>query len=112
MAAILVGGTLTIKNYYMMTVKVKQLASPKSGRPVANQFEISTNEGLYFQSYNSIILFIPDWVAGERGKIVLDAQYWDYSRTTGKYRNMFLDEGINETRKKIKDGTYQLANLN
>ena len=33
---------------------------------------------------------------------------WDYSVTTGKYRNQFLGEGIKETREKIANGTYKI----
>ena len=62
---------------------------------------------IYFQSYKSIIAF-----CSNDGKITLDEYYWDYSTTTGKYRNQFLQEGIAETRKKIKAGTYTLTNLN
>ena len=51
-------------------------------------------------------------VLNKNGKITLDSYYWDYSVTTGKYRNQFLNEGIAETRKKIKEGIYKLANLN
>ena len=48
----------------------------------------------------------------DNGQIYLDKVYWDYSVTTGKYRNQFLDEGIAETRKKIKEGVYILTDLN
>ena len=48
----------------------------------------------------------------DSGFIYLDKHYWDYSRTTGKYRNEFLGEGIAETRKKIKSGEYRLVDLN
>ena len=78
------------------------------GREVANQFLITTRDGVYFQSYRSTIAFRPN----DGGQVVLDAHYWDYSTTTGKYRNQFLGEDIEETRRKIKDGTYKLANLN
>ncbi|MBV6446389.1 MAG: hypothetical protein IFNCLDLE_02687 [Ignavibacteriaceae bacterium] len=91
-----------------LKIKVSQMESPKSGSPVANQYEIRTDDGVYFQSYRSIIAFRP---YGD-GKIVLDEYYWDYSRTTGKYRNEFLGENTAETRKKIKSGEYILANLN
>ena len=47
-----------------------------------------------------------------KGKIYLDEYYWDYSVTTGKYRNEFLGEGIAETRKKIASGEYILTDLN
>ena len=89
-----------------MKIKVKQMTSSRSGSPVANQFIIYTIEGEYFQSYDSIIAF------NNNGKITLDNNTWDYSRTTSKYRNQFLGEGIAETRAKIESGEYTLADLN
>ena len=83
-----------------MKTKVYQLAK--------NQFEISTPKGIYFQSYNSIIAFKPN----DKRRIQLDSYYWDYSRTTGKYRNQFLNENIAETRAKIESKEYLLTNLN
>ena len=74
---------------------------------VVNQFIISTNNGVLFQSYNSIIAL------KRKGKIYLDKDYWDYSVTTGKYRNRFLgDDSIKETRKRIASGEYILTDLN
>lgn len=90
-----------------MKVKVKQMTSNRSGRPVANQFIIYTREGRYFQSYDSVIAF-----KDNEGNVTLDVDDWDYSRTTGKYRNEFLGEGIAETRSKIESGEYELENLN
>ena len=90
-----------------MKAKVRQLISNNSGNPIANQFEIWTDKGKYFQSYNSTIVFID-----KKGKVFLDEYYWDYSRTTGKYRNQFLGEYKKETEKKIKEGLYILSNLN
>lgn len=87
-------------------MKVSNMTSPR-GHKVPNQFIIRTNEGVYFQSYQSIIALIKN-----DGSVVLDDYYWDYSRTTGKYRNEFLMEGIAETRQKIASGEYQLTNLN
>jgi len=89
-----------------MKIKVKQMTSLRSYRPVANQFIIYTSKGKYFQSYDSII------VAVEDGKITLDENTWNYSRTTGKYRNEFLGEKIAETRAKIESGEYELEDLN
>ena len=95
----------------MDKIKVRNLVSPSSGREVANQFLITihTAEGVkkVFQSYRSVIA-----VQDEHGKITLDKYKWDYSATTGKYRNQFLGEGINDTRKKIEAGIYSLADLN
>ncbi len=90
-----------------MTAKVRQMTSSRSGNPVANQFVIYTDEGTYFQSYNSVIAF-----RDNNRKIILDNYYWDYSRTTSKYRNEFLGEGIADTRAKIESGEYKLADLN
>ena len=78
-----------------------------NGNKIANQFEIRANDGLYFQSYNSVIAVIRN-----DGKIELDEHYWDYSKTTGKYRNLFLNETKKETEAKIKQGVYKLVNLN
>ena len=77
---------------------------------VPNQFIIYAPEATYFQSYESIIVK----TTFENGKKVyyLDEEKWDYSRTTGKYRNSFLGETKKETEKKIKDGIYKLVNLN
>ena len=74
---------------------------------VKNQFLLSTPEGQYFQSYDSIIAFKPN-----SGKTKLDSHYWDYSKTTGKYRNQFLGETKKETEAKIASGEYELTNLN
>ncbi len=89
-----------------MKIKVKQMTSPRSGSPVANQFIIYTSEGEYFQSYDSIIAF------NDNGEITLDENTWNYSRTTSKYRNEFLDETTAETRAKIESGKYELEDLN
>ena len=88
-------------------MKVRNMVS-SSGRKVANQFIIDGDEYTYFQSYETMIAKIHK----DTGFVTLDSAYWDYSRTTGKYRNQFLDENIDETRKKIASGTYLLANLN
>jgi hypothetical protein len=77
------------------------------GNIVMNHFIIYVNNGIFFQSYDSIIAF-----KSNEGKIFLDENDWNYSRTTGKYRNNFLNEGIEETRDKIKKGIYNLTNLN
>lgn len=87
--------------------KVENMNSPRSGHPVANQYIITIDGDKYFQSYRTIIA-----VKKYDGTIVLDENDWNYSRTTAKYRNEFLNENTAETRKKIKDGTYKLENLN
>jgi len=88
--------------------------------PVANQFIIE-EEGhgalgnftlrKTFQSYASTIAIITLWPDGRRD-VVLDAGTWDYSTTTGRYRNQFLGEAKCETEAKIKSGEYKLSELN
>lgn len=63
-----------------------------------------------FQSYQSAIVEKITW--NDRTDIKLDGKYWDYSKTTSKYRNLFLRETRETTQKKIKSGEYKLANLN
>ena len=98
----------------MNNVHVENMTSPRTGKAVANQFIIRTTEGRYFQSYDSVIAFIPNSLEIEQNntKIVLDRQSWDYSKTTNKYRNIFLGEPKVVTQSKIDKGEYELSNLN
>jgi hypothetical protein len=69
--------------------------------------EIFTNLGTtYCRSYSVII------AKEEYGQVYLDKRYWQYSVTTSKHRRAFLCEGTEDTRKKIANGTYILADLN
>lgn len=90
----------------MQTPTVTNMTSP-SGNKVKNQFIIYTDDGCYFQSYKTVIAF-----RGDDGAIKLDRDSWDYSTTTSKYRNMFLDMNKAETLKAIKAGEIQLEDLN
>ena len=90
----------------MKRVKVRNMFG-RTGREVPNQFIIETDQGKYFQSYKSVIAF-----KDNDNKVTLDEKYWNYSRTTGKYRNEFLGEYIELTRDKIASGEYKLADLN
>ena len=80
-----------------------------NGNAIPNQFIIHDDNGnVFFQSYKSIIVKIDR----KNDKTYLDSRYWDYSKTTGKYRNQFLGENKEETKKKIDQGIYILCNLN
>ena len=94
-----------------LNIRVENMSSSR-GNDVPNQFIIYTDEGRYFQSYSTIIAFRPYNIMSGNKKIQLDRDSWDYSRTTGKYRNQFLGEDSKETQRKIKNGTYELVNLN
>ena len=92
-------------------MKVTNITS-SNGNKVANQFIITDEDNghTYFQSYNSII--VKKYVGQTQQHTFLDQKYWNYSNTTGKYRNIFLGETIKDTRAKIKNGTYILTDLN
>ena len=94
-------------------MKVENMTSNK-GNKIANQFIIyDDNNNKYFQSYKSVIAKIVNYdLIRIHRKIYLDKHCWDYSVTTGKYRNIFLNETKKETEKKIKSGEYILTNLN
>ena len=61
-----------------------------------------------FQSHNSVIVK-KDY---SNGKIYLDKNYWDFSKETGEYRDIFLGENKKIIEEKIKNGEYILADLN
>ena len=96
-------------------MKVTIMTSNK-GNKIANQFIIYNDNEEYFQSYKSIIVKkVTQWFFNYEQKeinIYLDKNYWNYSKTTGKYRNIFLNEATKETEKKIASGEYILTDLN
>jgi hypothetical protein len=77
---------------------------------ISNQFIIwdETNNKEYFQSYNSIIVE-KDF---NTGAVYLDCNYWNYSKTTSKHRNKYLNETTKNIEAKIKSGLYELKELN
>ena len=91
-------------------MKVYNMESSQ-GNKVPNQFIIEHKGKEYFQSYDSLIA-VKDYTKEGKVRITLDDYYWNYSRTTSKYRNDFLGECTDITRGKIHNGTYKLTNLN
>ncbi|MDY6827720.1 MAG: hypothetical protein SVV67_11290 [Bacillota bacterium] len=88
-------------------MKVENMTS-RNGNKIANQFIITDGRFRVFQSYDSAIAKIDL----QTGSVTLDERFWDYSVTTGKYRNLFLGETKAETQKKIDSGVYKLVDLN
>ena len=82
-----------------MSVRVTTMA--------ANQFVIHTQDGTFFQSYNTLIAF-KGFDYGEDGNVLLQEGYWNnYSATTNRYLNMFLrTDGIAEIRKCVESSEY------
>jgi hypothetical protein len=68
-------------------MKVRNMVSRNSGREVANQFIITDEKRTVFQSYSSTIIEI-DW---DNQEITIFPD-WNYSVTTSKYRNQFMEE--------------------
>ena len=87
-----------IKKALNAGIRVSSIVS-NSGNAVANQFIIHTKYGKMFRSYNSNIAFIPN-----DENIIYLGEDWDYSRTTGKYRNQFLGMDKKELEALIKSG--------
>lgn len=82
---------LNFRKEVIKMLKVKNMVSDR-GTTIANQFYITGNGTVTFQSYDSTIIEI-DY----NNKVVYIHPDYDYSVTTGKYRNIFLrDEGFTE----------------
>jgi hypothetical protein len=82
-------------------MKVENIRSNK-GNKIANQFIITDGNREIFQSYNSIIAI------KEYGKPTILGKDWDYSKTTGKYRNIFLNCTKKDIIEGLKAGLYVL----
>lgn len=67
-------------------IKVEQMTNYKDN-PVKNQFIIRIKGCIIFQSYDSKIAAV-DY---DKNEIILFPD-WNYSTTTGKYRNIFFSE--------------------
>jgi hypothetical protein len=100
-----------------MIIEVKAKARSmfsSQGNPVLHQYVITVEDRhskiTFFQSYDTIIAR-REYIDGQVF-ITLDKHFWSYSRTTGKYRNIYLGETKKETLKKIDSGEYELSELN
>lgn len=94
-------GTMIDLNKPVTVVNVKYLGANNSIITLSNGKRIFNSYGVNVAEIDVLT------------KIVrLDHVYWDYSVTTGKYRNIFLSEDKKQTEKKLKYGQYVLADLN
>ena len=87
-----------IKEIIKNIESVENMTSSR-GNIIANQFEIKGKGWVLFQSYSSPIAMFKD------GQTYIFRD-WDYSTTTGKYRNIFLSESKAETKAKLQSGEY------
>ena len=87
-------------------MKVYNMTSYNTGREIANQFIIEHEGKVYFQSYQTIIAM------KEAGKITIDTNAENYSRTTSKYLYQFLNTDRKSLLQAVKDGRIIRENLN
>ena len=92
-------------------IKISQLINDNNN-PAANQFIIEVNNGVIFQSYNSVIAFYNK----NNGKVYV-TEDWDYSNTTRKHFYIFLRDYCkacgnirkNDIEYEFKQGKYELV---
>ena len=73
----------------MKNVRISQLINDKNNG-AKNQFVVVTDKGTYFQSYDTIIAFVPN-----EGKSIVLSEDWEYSKTTSKHLYIFLRDYTN-----------------
>ena len=79
--------------------KVANLSSPRSWRPVANQYDLIHENGIAFQSYGTLI------AVRMNGYLYL-TDYHDYSRTTSKYATAWTGFNTAERRAGLESGKF------
>ena len=86
----------------------------RNGKPIPNQVILSESLGDTFVSYGTKIVYQSTRISkdGLPKDIIVDETNWDYSRTTGKYRNEFMGMGVQDVRDHIKDGRIKVGDLN
>ena len=79
--------------------KVQNLCSPRSYRPVANQYDLVFENGIGFQSYGTLIAFRMN------GYLYLTDAH-DYSKTTSKYATEWTGYATKERREGLESGKF------
>ena len=86
--------------------RVQPLKTP-AGNPSNSQFAIFVDNGVLFQSYNTLVA-----MKTLDGKVYIDPQGYRYSRTTMRYLCQFLGEdSIRDIDEKLKNGEYEFATI-
>ena len=76
--------------------------------PLANnQYQVNHQGAEWLVSYESNIVY-----TNKNGKVFLDPKYYDYSRTTAKYRNQYLGMTSKQVQENIDLGIFKFKNLN
>ena len=80
--------------------KVQNLASPRTRRNVPNQFELVCENGIAFQSYETLIA-----IRMNGGFLYLTDDH-DYSKTTSKYTTEWTGHTTAERREGLEKGKF------
>ena len=88
-------------------MKITQLIN-SNGNAATNQFNIQTNKGNYFQSYQTIIAFQDRY-----GNTPVLSSAWDCSATTLKHLKLFLCTSLSkkEIQKRIDAGSIIVTDI-
>ena len=89
-------------------VKIEPLRTTRGG-VARNHYVIYTEDGKYLSSYGRIVVYIPN---DPSEKTALDKNFYDFSKTTSTYRNIFLKIPSPSVRASIDKGMFLLTNLN
>ena len=100
-------------------MKISNLERLTNRNPIPNQFVIVESGKEKKRTFDYKITFL-SWetviavqiIHYSKIKTILDEKYWNYTTTTAKYRDIFLDSTPTITLKNIKSGIYKLKNLN
>jgi len=103
----------------MKNIKIKKFGSGNNHLLIIKKPQ-GINRVIYFlQSYDSIVARAVHDADGDFIDLTLDGRTWDYSSTTAKHRNAFMDRftpwpvnNTNSTTKRISTGVIVLENLN
>lgn len=68
-------------------------------------FIITVGKKKYFQSYNTLV------AVSNNGKVTLDRNSWNCSKTTAAYLNRFLGVTNKEKHQKVASGEYKVGFL-
>lgn len=89
----------TLMNKLGAVMSIRNLVSPRSWRPVANQFESVHRNGTSFQSYETLI------AVRLGGKLYLTDAH-DCSKTTSKYATEWTGYNTSERRIGLEEGRF------
>lgn len=89
----------TLMNKLGAVMSIRNLVSPRSWRPIANQFDAAHTNGTSFQSYETLI------AVRLNGQLYLTDAH-DYSKTTSKYATEWTGFNTAERRKGLEEGRF------